>query len=162
MLPDLVQRLSLLQPEVVIHSGLSRTRQVADALAQRLGLEASAEPLWRERDFGAWEGMGWQRIWRTTGNAMDGMITNPAGFRPGETGETTAEMVRRTLAAMRQIPVAKRVVLISHGGPIAAARMLTQRLNFEDLPSLIIPTAHYVCINGAAFQQAIQSPCIGL
>jgi broad specificity phosphatase PhoE len=162
MLPNLVKQLSRFEPQLIIHSGLSRTRLVAETLAQHLGLEAISEPLWRERDFGAWEGVSWQRIWRETGSAMDGMMTDPAGFKPGETGETTAEMIRQTWAAMRQIPAAQNVVVISHGGPIAAARMLTDRLSFEDLPSLIIPTASHVRITGAAHQQVIETPCIRL
>jgi broad specificity phosphatase PhoE len=161
-LPGMVQRLSLLEPDVIIHSGLSRTRQVAEALARQLKLDTIAEPLWRERDFGAWEGQSWNVIYRITGNAMDGMITDPAGFRPGGTGETTAEMVRRTLAAMHQIPLGKRVAVISHGGPIAAARMLTDRMGFDDLSSLIIPTANYIRIDGAAHKRAIETPCIRL
>lgn len=162
MVPDLVERLSRFQPDFIIHSGLSRTRQIAESLAQRLNLEATAEPLWRERDFGQWEGLSWQHIWRETGHAMDGMMSDPAGFHPGQTGETTVEMVRRTWAAMRQIPATKRTIVIGHGGPIAAARLLADRLRFEHLAKLIVPTASHVCINSKALQRAIETPCIRL
>jgi broad specificity phosphatase PhoE len=162
MVPDLVRRLSVLQPDVIIHSGLARTRLVADVLARQMNLPIIAQPLWRERGFGAWEGQTWNAIYRATGNAMDGMMTDPAGFRPGDTGETTAEMVRRTLAAMREIPPGKRAAIISHGGPIAAAQMLANRLSFPELPGLIIPTASYIRIDPEAYERAAATPCIRL
>jgi broad specificity phosphatase PhoE len=162
MIPGLLSRLSLLQPDVIIHSGLRRTRHVADALAQQMNLPSIAQPLWRERGFGTWEGQMWNAIYRATGDAMDGMMTDPAGFRPGGTGETTAEMVRRTLAAMREIPAGKRVAIISHSGPIAAAQMLAQRQSFQELPGLIIAATAHIRIKAKARQLAIETPCIRL
>jgi broad specificity phosphatase PhoE len=162
MVALLIDELAAIKPSIIIHSDMARTRAIAEPLAARLGVMSIPEPLWRERDFGKWEGQSWDAIYHATGDAMDGMLSDHAGFRPGDTGETTAEMARRTLAAMSRIAAGKCVVIISHGGPIAVAKMLTERLNFDDLPGLIIPTASHVRIDRATHQRAIETPCIRL
>lgn len=161
-MPQLVDTLCALNPDIIIHSGAKRARALAEPLASRLGLVCAEQPLWLERDFGEWESQSWQRIWRKTGNAMDGMLSDPAGFKPGVTGETTVELVRRTLAALRQLDDHKRTAIVSHGGPIAAARMLIGKHSFDDLPQLIIPTGSYVQIEGEALTKILDTPCIGL
>lgn len=123
------------KPDVVVHSGLRRTRILAEQVARLANVEAIAEPLWQERDFGTWEGQSWSAIYRATGNAMDGMIEAPASFRPGG-GETTIELADRAGAALAALP-AGRVVIISHGGPIAALRGLQQQLPIAAWPSLV-------------------------
>ena len=105
----------------IVHSGLRRAAILADLVAGMTGLPAEADPRWRERDFGEWEGRSWARIWRETGDAMDGMITDPAGFRPGG-GETSAELSARSRAAWRGLPRQGIVLVVSHGGPIAMLR----------------------------------------
>jgi broad specificity phosphatase PhoE len=162
MVAPLIDRLALLKPDIITHSNMVRTRAIAEPLARHLGVDCSAEPLWRERNFGSWEGQSWNAIYCATGNAMDGMLTDPAAFRPGITGETTVELVRRTLAAMRALAPDKRTLVVTHGGPIAAVRMLADRLDFGDLPKLIIPTGDHVRIKRADAQRAIETPCIRL
>jgi broad specificity phosphatase PhoE len=162
MVAPLIDTLAALKPDIILHSDRARTRAVAEPLARRLGVDCSAEPLWRERNFGSWEGQSWNAIYRATGNAMDGMVDNPAGFRPGDDGETTAELVRRTLVAMRKIPSGKSVVIISHGGPIAAARMLADQGRFEDLAQLIIRPGIAIQIDRARLARAVATPCIRL
>jgi broad specificity phosphatase PhoE len=162
MIAPLVDALAAPKPDIIIHSDMARTRAIAEPLARLLGVDCIAEPLWRERHFGSWEGQGWDAIYRATGNAMDGMVDNPAGFRPGDDGETTAELVRRTLVAMRKIPSGQSVVIISHGGPIAAARMLADQARFEELAQLIIPPGITIPIDRANLARAVASPCIRL
>lgn len=89
-------------PDIVIHSNLRRTRILALQIAAIAKVEAIADANWRERDFGDWEGKSWLAIYRSTGNAMDGMITAPDSFRPGG-GETTTELADRTLDAIARL-----------------------------------------------------------
>ena len=103
MVAPLVDQLVALKPDIIIHSDMVRTRAIATLLADRLGLVSTAESLWRERYFGAWEGTTWNAIYRATGNAMDGMIDAPDRFRPGG-GETTAELMMRVQKAMDTLP----------------------------------------------------------
>ncbi len=138
MVGPLVDRLAALSPDMVIHSDMARTRAIAEPLAQRLGIASISAPLWRERDFGAWEGKSWHAIYRMTGNAMDGMIDDPCHFRPGG-GETSAELVSRIVKATSALPAVRQVVVVTHGGPIAARRMIASGMDYAALPQYIIP-----------------------
>ena len=113
-----VPELARWRPDRVVHSGLRRSSRLAVAVGLTAGCIVTADPNWRERDFGAWEGLSWRTIYRTSGNAMDGMIDAPASFRPGG-GETTAELAARAVAALAGLPPG-RTLVVAHGGTIAA------------------------------------------
>ncbi len=136
MIAPLVNQLAALKPDIIIHSDMARTRAVAHPLARRLGMTCIAEPLWRERDFGTWEGQSWNAIYRATGNAMDGMMNDPEHFRPGG-GETTAELAMRVRKALANLPAAERIVIITHGGPIACAVVMGTDTPPQQLASLV-------------------------
>lgn len=139
MVSALVDDLAALQPDVIVHSDMRRTRALALPLARRLRMVPLAMPLWRERHFGAWEGQTWNAIYRATGNMMDGMTDDPHGFRPGGTGETTGELIARVKRALDKLPSHARIMAITHGGPIAVARMLLTGGEITELAALIIP-----------------------
>jgi alpha-ribazole phosphatase len=118
---------------MVVHSGLKRASHLALRLAAMKGLDPIIDERWQERNFGTWEGRSWHSIWKETGSAMDGMVTDPQGYRPGG-GETTAELCNRSLDAWYSLPADGEIVVISHGGPIAAVRaMLANALPTEIL-----------------------------
>jgi alpha-ribazole phosphatase len=116
----------------IIHSGLERAALLAGRVAQLKRIEPIMDARWQERDFGTWEGRSWHAIWRETGNAMDGMISSPHHFRPGG-GETTAELVERSVSAWRALPQNGRVLVVTHGGPIAAIRATSAGAPLEDI-----------------------------
>lgn len=105
----------------IVHSGAIRTRRLAERVARLTGRPMHVDPRWLERDFGTWEGRRWDAIWRETGDLMDRMMTHPQDFRPGG-GETGMELSRRACAAWEALPRSADVLVISHGGPIAAIR----------------------------------------
>ena len=133
MARGLVSALAAEAFDLVVHSGLIRTRRLAEAVARATGAQPIADPRWTERDFGDWEGRRWDAIWRETGNAMDGMIADPAGFRPGG-GETTAALAARAWSAWEDLPSDGHILVVAHGGPIAVVRM---RLAGADYPALV-------------------------
>lgn len=143
---ELVAELAGWRPEIVLWSGVRRTGLVAEALAAATGARLILDPRWRERDFGAWEGRGWNAIYRETGSAMDGMISDPDGFRPGG-GETTAELYYRVAAAWAARPAASRAVIVTHGGPIAVVRAIRDDAPLCRLPDYVPPTGSIVSIN---------------
>lgn len=136
---SLVPQLAAWAPTHIVHSGLRRAASLALALARQTGVPATCDPRWRERDFGTWEGRSWQAIYRATGSAMDGMIDAPDSFRPGD-GETTAELAARAVEAYGALP-GGRVLVVSHGGPIAAMLGTRQGLSPREWPRLVPPTA---------------------
>lgn len=119
---DLAHLLADLGPDLIIHSGLKRTKIAAQRLAAKAQHKCLVDASWQERDFGTWEGQSWSAIYKQTGNAMDGMLNDPDHFRPGG-GETTAELLHRCVAAYHALPSNKTIVVISHGGPIACVRL---------------------------------------
>ena len=139
MIAPLVKQLAALKPDAIIHSDLQRTRAIAEPLARRLGITCTPDPLWRERDFGAWEGQTWNAIYRASGNAMDGMVNEPDHYRPGG-GETTQGLATRIQATIQNLPDVGCIVIISHGGPIACAIAMQTGASYEGLASLIPST----------------------
>ncbi len=150
MVAPLIDQLIALQPGAIIHSDMKRTRAIALPLAERLGIVPIAEPLWRERDFGSWEGQSWNAIYRATGNAMDGMINAPDTFRPGGNGETTTLLFERITAALAAARRKGVVVIITHGGPIACARATESSNELVPLPDLVPSLASITVLLAAA------------
>jgi broad specificity phosphatase PhoE len=121
---------------VVCHSGLTRTRILAETLADALGLQAQECPSLCERDFGSWELRSWDELFAETGEAMLGTILEPTSWHP-RGGETTFEMRDRMLAWFRSLPDTGVIAAVTHGGPIAALRGALERLPVADWPKLI-------------------------
>lgn len=104
---------------MLVASPARRSRWPAALLARRLSLPLLLDARLAERDFGTWEGQGWDAIWQETGDAMDGMTEAPGSFRPGG-GETTAELAARARHWCAALPTGAVILAVSHGGPIAA------------------------------------------
>lgn len=147
---EIAARLAVLSPDLVIHSDLKRTR----SLAELTRLPLMAEARWRERHFGSWEGKSWQRIYRETGNAMDGMLTAPDQFRPGG-GETTAELFERIKRAWLALPPLPRIAIITHGGPAACVRALLEGAPAVRLPELTPSTGQILLVARTPSTQCI-------
>lgn len=130
--------------EQVVHSGLRRTRGPAEKLAAALGVPRIEDAQWRERDFGTWEGQSWHAIYRATGDAMDGMLTDPEGFRPGGDGETTMELAWRVVGAARALT--RPTLVVTHGGPIAALLGLRDGLPVSEWPKHVPPYGTMVAV----------------
>jgi broad specificity phosphatase PhoE len=60
------------------------------------------------------------------------MFTAPEDFRPGG-GETTAELSTRSVAAWHALPEQGLVVVVTHGGPIAAVRTMLANASLTDI-----------------------------
>jgi alpha-ribazole phosphatase len=101
----------------VIASPARRARWLGGLLSR--GMKLEIEPRLAERDFGVWEGVAWDAIWRAEGNSMDGMLDAPDHFRPGG-GETTNGLAARVLDWWHGLPGDEAVLVVAHGGPIGA------------------------------------------
>ncbi len=142
----LADRLAAAPPAAIVHSGLRRTRRLAELVARRQACPVVADPRWAERDFGDWEGRTWRAIWRETGNAMDGMVHDPTGFRPGG-GETGLELSTRVLAGWADLPPGDPILVVAHGGSIAAIRCALAGDPFTAMADHIVPTGTVVTVS---------------
>jgi broad specificity phosphatase PhoE len=78
---------------------------------------------------------------------MDRMLTDPQRFKPGG-GETTAEMVARIRQALSRLPSASCGLVVTHGGPIAAARLiLSGSGEVSDLMQWVIKPGSFVILD---------------
>ena len=127
---------SLTVVTAVAYSGASRARVLAEAIAVHFGIESSVDVRLAERDFGAWEGRSWDDIFAETGDAMMGMVTDPATWHPPG-GETTFQLRDRVLAWYRE--QTSPVVAVTHGGPIAALLGTLGGHPVEAWPRLVPP-----------------------
>ncbi|MBN9518260.1 histidine phosphatase family protein [bacterium] len=135
----LARRLAQFPVTEIWHSGLTRTRVVADALAALVLVPVRESRLLRERDFGEWELRTWDDLYRETGEAMLGSLREPATWRPPG-GETTFECRDRVVTWYNSIPAEGVIVAVTHGGPIAALQGSLGDREVAAWPSLVPPT----------------------
>ena len=129
-------------PDRVIHSDVSRTRDPAEYAGRRWNIPVGSDPRLREVSLGAWELRSWDAIYAETGSTMDRILAEPDSFAPPD-GETLFVLRDRVMAAItdlaRQAPVANwsSLLIVTHGGPIAAIRGTLAGQPAKDWPALI-------------------------
>lgn len=96
------------KPSLIIHSGMSRTRETASILNRGLGLPVHEDRELREHMVGEWEHKPWDDI---IPHLRAG--TKPAG---GESADEFAERVREALRRNLESFADERVLFVVHGG----------------------------------------------
>ena len=127
------------KPRVVYHSGLSRTRYLANQIAVlgegKIAVHEDARLL--ERNYGLWQGLTWDAIYASDPDHFHDLIQKPDSYRPPE-GETTSEMQRRMIDWLNdQQSNNYPIVVISHSGPIAAIVGYLQRRHATEWDSFM-------------------------
>lgn len=112
-----------LGPTAIVSSDLTRARQTAQELAERVGLEIEVDARLREMCFGAWEGLTWEQAKERFG--MDAMIARAHGDSSGIPGaESSAHLGDRVAEALADhvssLPEDGVLVVATHGGSIRA------------------------------------------
>ncbi len=110
----------------VVASPMRRTRETADAIAQRLGLAMRIDDSWRELEFGAWEGLTLAEITEKYPDEAARWLTSSDVRPPG--GETIDEVVRR-IAVARDKAVARNpgqpIIVVTHSMPVRSMVAMT-------------------------------------
>jgi len=107
-------------------SDMLRARQTAAIVAEHTGLEPVVEPRVRECGWGAWEGRLVEDIAREEPDHWQAWLDAGESFRfpsaPGKPGESLAEHMARTSAALEEIGSGPLPALVvCHGGTIRVA-----------------------------------------
>jgi broad specificity phosphatase PhoE len=98
--------------EAIYSSDLTRARETAEIVGERLGLPVALDPDLREKDWGSWEG-----------------LTAVERDRVEFVGESTEAHQERMLRALRRIaerhPGEGRVLVVTHGGSMRRVQTAT-------------------------------------
>ncbi|HVS69460.1 MAG TPA: bifunctional RNase H/acid phosphatase [Mycobacteriales bacterium] len=112
-------RLAGLGLDVIVSSPLRRTRQTADIVAARVGVEVVEEDGFAETDFGEWEGATFGELGKRAPEQLRAWLADPNLAPPG--GESMTETAKRVEAA-RERTIAKygqaRILVVTHVTPI--------------------------------------------
>ncbi|MFD9126254.1 bifunctional RNase H/acid phosphatase [Kitasatospora sp. NPDC059571] len=106
--------------QAVVSSPMQRTRQTAEAVARRLGLEVRIEDGLRELDFGAWEGLTFAEVQQQYPEDLDAWLGS-AKARPTGSSESFTTLTHRSGVARDKILArypGKTVLVVSHVSPI--------------------------------------------
>lgn len=139
----LADELATLPLTHLFHSGLRRAIVVAEMIAQRAAVVATAAPDLAEINFGTWELRSWQEVFEEVGDGLAQIVHAPDTFRP-PSGETVFELRDRVLRWHRGLPDEGCIVAVAHGGPIAALRGALAGLPATDWPALVPATGTWI------------------
>ncbi|MFB6893045.1 bifunctional RNase H/acid phosphatase [Kitasatospora sp. NPDC056327] len=106
--------------QAVVASPMLRTRQTAETVAARLGLDVRYEEGLREVDFGAWEGLTFGEVRERYPDDLTAWLGS-AKARPTGGGESFATLTHRTGVARDKILArhpGRTVLVVSHVSPI--------------------------------------------
>jgi 2,3-bisphosphoglycerate-dependent phosphoglycerate mutase/probable phosphoglycerate mutase len=108
--------------DVIVHTGLARTFQVAQAIASERRLLLVCDEQWRETSHGAWEGLTYDEVTQRFPDNARQRTVDPANTVP-LMGESLAGMSARVRAAWERLGQQypnQRIVVITHATPIQA------------------------------------------
>ncbi|MER7640792.1 bifunctional RNase H/acid phosphatase [Streptomyces sp. NPDC126522] len=104
----------------IIASPLTRTRETAAAVAERLGLDVTIEEGLRETDFGAWEGLTFGEVRERYPEDLTTWLADPTAQPTGggESFEDTATRIAATRDKLTATYAGRTVLLVTHVTPI--------------------------------------------
>ena len=105
--------------DAVVTSPLLRTRETADVIGRRLGLEVTVDDAVRECAFGDWDGLTYGEVDAGWSQELKEWLASPASAPPG--GESFDDVFTRVTAARQRLAEEYRgrtVAIVSHVTPI--------------------------------------------
>jgi probable phosphoglycerate mutase len=118
----LANEIEKIKPDVLISSPLRRTRQTADAISKLTGLKIEFDEMWKECDFGVWDGLSIEEV--KAGYPEDyAMWVSTSSFAPPG-GESYDSAMARAVQGLQEISAEythKKVCVVTHNGMIKTA-----------------------------------------
>lgn len=100
----------------IVSSDLVRAGVAATAIGSAHGVPVTADPRWRELDFGEWDGLASSQV---DASAIGRFWADPE-IHPPPGGERWSALTGRVSAALDALP-ARDTLIVTHGGAIRAA-----------------------------------------
>jgi len=128
-------------PDRLVASDLRRAADSARILSARIGGVLSLDPRLRELSFGEWEGLGWDEIHQRYPCQMAAWGERWWEVAPPG-GETFAELSRRSLSWLQEVPEGEVVLAVGHGGSLRALLSALLGLSPKEVFDLRLDHAH--------------------
>ncbi|HEY2297093.1 MAG TPA: histidine phosphatase family protein [Jatrophihabitans sp.] len=135
---EIAALISALAPDLLVSSDAARAMQTAEPLAAMTGLELSAEPRFRERSLGHWEGLTRDEVAEKYPDEYADWIAGRDVSRRG--GETRVQVAARAVAAFEDLPDAPTVVVVTHSA--TAMALCTALLGLDQEMHVLGPLAN--------------------
>jgi 2,3-bisphosphoglycerate-dependent phosphoglycerate mutase/probable phosphoglycerate mutase len=116
--------------DIVIHSGLARTQQVAQAIVGQRSIPVVANTQWREVSHGKWEGLTYHEVMQRYPDDARQRFSDPINASPEE-GESLRLLGERIAGAWQSLAgdqPNQRIVVVTHATPIQALLCLLTNL----------------------------------
>lgn len=108
--------------DVAYTSDLSRALETAQLILHARGIQANAMPELRERNMGEWEGLTFDEVAKAYPKEIEAWLKDPLADVPS--GESSAQFIQRVKCFFEGMLLAhagKRILVVSHAGPIKVA-----------------------------------------
>lgn len=125
-------------------SDLKRAWHTAERLEVTLGLARRAAPEFRERRYGAFEGLTYDQAAERYPEAYRHFETRHADFSLPLGGESLRALYERVTAKLLELAVSHRgetVVIVTHGGVLDVVNRFVRRVPLEAPRDFVIPNA---------------------
>jgi len=116
----------------VYSSPLRRAYETAEVVAASRGLEPVTVDALREVDVGSWSGLTRAEIELRFPDQYARWLGYGQGWEDGETYEQMAERVVRALLERAEERDGKRILAVTHGGPMRAASAFADRVSYAE------------------------------
>jgi probable phosphoglycerate mutase len=114
-----------LRVEAAYTSDLRRASETAELAVAGLGLEVVAEPRLREIDVGEWSGLTTAEVEQRFPAGAERRRAGGLGWDHGETYESLNARFEQALLAIAGAHPGRRVLVVTHGGPMRFVRQAT-------------------------------------
>jgi probable phosphoglycerate mutase len=141
----LARRLALEKFDVLIASDLGRAMQTARRIAELSPHDVIPDPRFRERNFGAGEGLGYDEIDRLFPNAFSrvGEVDPDYAIPGGESRRQFHERIKAAFESVVREHAGKTIVVVAHGGVLATFYRHVHEIGLESPHRIPIANASY-------------------
>jgi alpha-ribazole phosphatase len=134
--------------DLIVSSPLRRCAAFAEVLARERGMPCRYDEDLREMSFGDWEGRSAAELMQTDAERLRLFWSDPSAHAPPG-GESIAQLHSRVVAVWLRVvsdPDRRRVLIITHSGPIRLLRAAQSGTPLSSLLSIEVPHAGLVGI----------------